>query len=289
MKRNKDFSGTIEIRPKKVSILGCGWLGLAVAKKLKGSGHVVKGSTTTFDKLPLLVSAGIDPFLVSLDAVRITGEIRSFLQETDVLIICIPPGSFKTSRLGFDLERAMEGLISKIENSAVRHIVLISSVSVYKATEEIPEYNESSALNGSSLNALALRSAEELFMEHSELQTTTIRFGGLIGPDRHPVTYLSERMQVTSPMAPVNLIGQEDCVGVIQHIVENEVFGEIFNAVAPDHPGREEYYHHQARLRKISLPQFDHQTVSKGKIVSSLKLESVLGYRFRNSIWEYQD
>ena len=39
---------------KKVSVLGCGWYGLALAKKLISLGYDVKGSTTSEAKLDTL-------------------------------------------------------------------------------------------------------------------------------------------------------------------------------------------------------------------------------------------
>ena len=43
----------------QVSILGCGWLGLPLAKALIGEGYTVKGSTTTPAKLNLLKEEGV--------------------------------------------------------------------------------------------------------------------------------------------------------------------------------------------------------------------------------------
>lgn len=281
---NKSLSGSVPVRPMNISILGCGWLGLSLGKKLQSLGHVVKGSTTTADKKPLIASEGIRSFEISLGSSKIIGEIEEFLQEADALIICIPPGSSKTGS-AFDLENAMGILIRKVVDLGVCQVVLISSVSVYKDTEEIPEYTEKAAPNHISGNAGVLRSVEKLFRDNLGSQTTIIRFGGLLGPDRHPVKHLSGRRQVANPLAPVNLIRQEDCIAIIQSILEKGVVGKTFNAVAPEHPGREEYYHQQALLRGIALPEFHHGTVSKGKVISSLELERLLGYRFRTSIW----
>lgn len=46
----------------KISILGCGWLGLPLAKALIENGFSVKGSTTSTDKLTALENDGITPF-----------------------------------------------------------------------------------------------------------------------------------------------------------------------------------------------------------------------------------
>ena len=92
----------------KISILGCGWLGLPLGKFLVEKGHVVKGSTTSEDKISLLASVGIEPFLIKfspqmetmqssdyrLTTLNDDNSISQFL-DSEVLIICIPPRAGK--------------------------------------------------------------------------------------------------------------------------------------------------------------------------------------------------
>ena len=77
---------------KKIAILGCGWLGLPLAKSLLSKGYEVKGSTTSESKLDVLKNAGISPFQIQLESHQIIGTIEDFLKETNVLVIDIPPG-----------------------------------------------------------------------------------------------------------------------------------------------------------------------------------------------------
>ena len=69
----------------KISILGCGWLGLPLAKSLLSKGHEIKGSTTSESKLEMLKNAGILPFQIQLEEHQIIGNIEDFLKETHVL------------------------------------------------------------------------------------------------------------------------------------------------------------------------------------------------------------
>ena len=96
---------------KQISILGCGWLGLPLAKSLIEKGFSVNGSTTSVEKIAVLENAGIHSFLVSLSAVEVSNEtkisIENFLQNSDVLIIDIPP------KLRGD---SSENFVAKIQN-----------------------------------------------------------------------------------------------------------------------------------------------------------------------------
>ena len=61
----------------KISILGCGWLGLPLAKALIGNGFSVKGFTTSVDKITLLENAGITTFLIDIGENEIKGNFQS--------------------------------------------------------------------------------------------------------------------------------------------------------------------------------------------------------------------
>jgi NAD dependent epimerase/dehydratase family enzyme len=108
-----------------------------------------------------------------------------------------------------------------------------------------------------------------------------IRFGGLIGEDRHPVKFLAGRENLENPEAPINLIHQTDCVGIIETIIEQDCFNEIFNAVAPFHPTRKEYYSQKAQELNLQLPKFEDAKPSVGKIISSEKVALILNYEFQ--------
>ena len=75
----------------KISILGCGWLGFPLAKALLSKGLSVKGSTTSSEKLATLEKAGITPFLITLSENKTTGNVTDFLENSEILIIDIPP------------------------------------------------------------------------------------------------------------------------------------------------------------------------------------------------------
>jgi 3-hydroxyisobutyrate dehydrogenase-like beta-hydroxyacid dehydrogenase len=64
----------------QVSILGCGWLGLPLAKALVAENYTIKGSTTTPAKLDLLKEEDIEPFLIALSEAGPEGDMSDFLE-----------------------------------------------------------------------------------------------------------------------------------------------------------------------------------------------------------------
>ncbi|SDK72611.1 Nucleoside-diphosphate-sugar epimerase [Salinimicrobium catena] len=267
---------------KNIAILGTGWLGLPLAKMLLKKGSSVKGSTTSEAKLDSLKAEGIQPYLVKVAAEGISGDISGFLAETDVLIVDIPPGLRKDPN--FNFSGGIKKLSEEIEKAKVKKVLFVSSISVYAETESFKIYTEAAAPNATSRGGKELAAAEKILMKNPFFETTVLRFGGLFGPQRHPVKYLAGRKNLSNPLGPVNLIHQEDCIGIILKILEKEVFGEVFNAVYPLSPPREEYYQKKAKELGLEPPLFDHSKPSAGKIISASKAMRELDYEFKQPI-----
>ena len=274
---------------KCISILGCGWLGLPLAKSLLSKGYEVKGSTTSESKLEVLKNVGILPFQIQLEAHQIIGTIEEFLNETDVLIIALPPGLRKIISDSFELSfvNKIKTLLPYIEKSGIRKVLFISSTSVYADRFPIAEYNETSPTNPDTESGKQLVLVEQLLQSNSCFKTTVIRFGGLLGDDRHPIRFLAGRTELENPKGPVNLIQSTDCIGIIEKALDftrEDTWDDTFNAVTPQHPTRKAYYQKKAQLFHLPLPTFAEDSESKGKIISSKKVESILGYSFQKEI-----
>ena len=276
---------------ENISILGCGWLGLPLAKSLLSKGYEVKGSTTSESKLDVLKNAGISPFQIQLEEHQIIGTIEDFLNETNVLVIDIPPGLRREISTSNEMTfvNKVKTLIPFIEKSGIEKVIFVSSTSVYGDSYPIVEITEETQPNPDTESGKQLVIAETLLQSNPNFKTTVIRFGGLLGDDRHPIKFLAGRTNVENSDAPVNMIQREDCIGIIEKTLDfarddNWEWNQNFNAVAPQHPTRKEYYHKKAELFHLPLPTFAEDSESKGKIIYSKKVETILGYSFQKEI-----
>ena len=109
-----------------ISVLGCGWLGLPLAKHLVTNGFSVKGSVRSKEKLELLHSASVTPFLLDIDG-EITEPSWAPFLDSDILIIAIP----SKNQSGFT------SLISILKTSSIKHVIFVSSTSVYTDNNEV--------------------------------------------------------------------------------------------------------------------------------------------------------
>ncbi|WP_300433913.1 NAD(P)H-binding protein [Christiangramia sp.] len=267
----------------KISILGCGWLGMELGKRLRKENHEVRGSVTSMEKFAEVRAAGIVPYSIKLFEKGIQGDIRSFLSGTDLLIVDVPPGLRKNPDINF--VKKIKNLIPYIEKSHLQKVIFTSSTSVYKDTEDFTTYDENSNTDNSKNVSVQLRNVELLFLNNENFNASIIRFGGLIGEKRHPVNHLSGKTGVKNPEAPINLVHQEDCIQAIFTLMKKDKDNSVWNLVYPDHPAKKEYYSKIATDRGLEVPQFDISESSKGKKISSEKLRKELDFKFSKAIW----
>lgn len=260
----------------QISILGCGWLGLPLAKSLLQNGFSIKGSTTSLEKISLLESEGITPYLVRLEEQQISASVADFLADSQILIINIPPKLRGGSTENFVAK--ITTLLPFIENSTVEKVLFVSSTSVYGEDNEF--VSEASVLNPDTEGGRQLAIVENVLQKNSRFQTTILRFGGLISDERNPVRFLSGRENIENPDAPINLIHQDDCIGIIEKIIALNSWDETYNAVAPFHPTRQEYYTQKATELNLALPKFAALNTIVGKTILNNKVIEVLDYSF---------
>lgn len=264
---------------KQISVIGCGWLGLPLAKQLVAANYKVKGSTTSSNKIPDLKSNGIDGFYVELTQDGIIGEIETCLSGSEILILNIPSGLRKHPEANFVKQVSL--LVPYIEQSSIENVIFVSSTSVYKDEVSIPTITEDTIPHPDTKSGKQLLKVEKLLQANRHFSTTILRFSGLFGPNRHPATYLSGKMAVKNPDAPVNLIHLNDCIKIIIKILEKNVWNKIINASSQPNPSKKEYYTSVCKKLNLSIPSFTTHPISKGKLIDSKKLIQLLKYEFQ--------
>jgi nucleoside-diphosphate-sugar epimerase len=261
-----------------VSILGCGWYGKALARSLIQKGITVKGSSTSDEKLKQLSAEGITPYSVQFDASNENFDPGFF--DCDVLVISIPPKFRKGETTGY-LPK-VQRIINAILTYQVRKVIYISSTGVHG--DHNTEVNELSDPNPDTESGIILLEAEKLFQRETNFKTNIIRFGGLVGPERHPGRFFAGKKDIPNGLAPVNLIHQLDCVGISEAIIERDIFGYVFNACSGDHPTRSDFYGRSTLEAGLQAPEFINE-LNHWKIVDSINLISILNYEFKVPYW----
>jgi len=239
---------------KKVSILGCGWVGKALFQTLKHEYEVNCSVKTqaSYDALK-----GKNRFLLSVD-----NFYHENFYNVDVMVIAIPPrGEYLET-----LTKLLSFLPSTTE------LILLSSTSVYSQKEGIVREEDTLKIIQPTLMLQAERLVASLRSD-----VVILRLGGLMGYERIAGKYTAGKMKAHD--APVNYIHRDDVVAVIKLCIESDTRAEVFNVVAPLHPKQSEVYALNAKQFGWENTYFDFDEL-RGKVVSSEKLIAYFNYQF---------
>ncbi len=262
---------------KKVSIIGLGWLGEATGKLLQEQGYFVVGSSTRSEKVGLLREKGLDAVHFALDPDP-KGIDYQRLFESEILMVTLPPRSRQGD--GETYLQQLASLRDLVANSAVKQVLFISSTGIYPNENKAVPYTEEEVSESTAGNAI-LYQAEALMGTSPTYDFTVLRLGGLMGADRIPGTYFSGREQVVGHTR-VNFIHQTDAARMVAWVINQGLWNQTFNGVAPEHPLRREVYQHNASALGVSLPASFQDTADEevGRLISSEKIVST-GFTFK--------
>lgn len=255
-------------------------MGTPLAVSLLKEGYQIKGSTTSEAKLKSLQKLGIPAFLVQLTEEKIHGDLDHFLKDVTALVINIPPG-LRNSANGSYIQR-MELLLKAVKASKVEKVLFVSSISIYGDVSGI--ITENTAPKPRTESAKQLLAAEQMVQKSEKIDTTILRFGGLIGPNRHPVTFLSGKTGLTNGNDTVNLIHLKDCIAMISNIIKERYWNTVLNGVYPMHPTKKEYYTKVALQRGILPPGYLPSTYQKEEKIIKTAEFYVKNHSFQTSI-----
>lgn len=267
----------------KVSICGCGWLGLPLARHLAQRGIETWGSKQSSEQAGKLAEHGIHGVALSLPDTlaqpeTLSLEIKQFL-DTDLLVINVPPGRY---------EGAADELVAKVKllsatarQVGCRRIVFISTTAVYGECQGVVD--ELTVPRPDTLSAQAHYELEQYLLAEWGSEAVILRLSGLIGPNRHPVRFLSGRKGIEHGKDKVNLIHQTDCIAAIEQLIEYWPSQQVLHLAAPDHPSREDYYRQMAHIAGLPLPEFVESVERNSKVIDASKTCNWLSLTLRHA------
>lgn len=263
----------------KVSICGCGWLGLPLAKYLVSQGFDVYGSKTNLEAAKQLESVGIHgvELTIPLEQSHISSEMKAFFA-AGVLVINVPPR--RRAVQSHEYIASVLSLSMAAKDNGCKRIIFISTTSVYGSMQG--EITESMQPNPDSESGITHYKLEQQLRDIWGDDLVVLRLSGLIGPNRHPAKFLSGRTGIKGGKSQVNLIHLDDCIQAITSIIVKSPDVKTLHLAAPFHPTREAYYTASALKVGIDLPIFEEDLTPKGKVINSERTINVLGLSLKN-------
>ena len=259
----------------KCAFVGLGWLGIPLANFLTSKGFEISGTTRSSEKQQQLSAKGWE--VICWDASTDVSIPSSFFEACELVIINIPPGKLRENNRYAEV---CCSIATAIPSSS--KVIFVSTTGIYPddaLTTNEDEFSRSLYLK-ENLFALTEERLDAILKE----RLTIVRFAGLIGPNRNPARFLAGKTDVPNPNAPVNLIHLNDCIQLIDAIITQNKWGEIYNGCASDHPTRKEYYTAMCERFGLVPPTFNAiSTISK--LVVNTKSIQQLGVAYNHSIW----
>jgi nucleoside-diphosphate-sugar epimerase len=247
-----------------VGIIGCGWLGRSLAEQLKQQDIDVFATRSNTMNIKSLQSNGIKSDVLCLPTEQFSLNQHPVFNQNYIVIAITP--QFRRGRVDY-AEKIQQLVIAAQNSQYVKKIILVSTTSAYNGL--YGEVDETTELNESAGNVALIKKAEQTVLGFNQQRkgdgdvlsfvklASVLRLSGLVGPSRHPGNFLKHGRMLNSPEARVNLIHQDDAVGLILALLNNETFSGIVNGVSKTNASKAQYYSAAAKALGIPEPCFN--------------------------------
>jgi nucleoside-diphosphate-sugar epimerase len=122
--------------------------------------------------------------------------------------------------------------------------------------------------------------ADEEWIQSTFKNWSILRFGGLLGEQRHPGRILSGKKDLPGRLWPVNLLHLDDAVGFTLKIIEAGIKGEIIEVVSDEHRTREEFYKEYCKQNQLPLPHFDQNDQSEKNLIQNQRAKEIYEFKW---------
>ena len=265
-----------------IGIIGCGWLGTALAKQLQNIHHPVKATTGSIESAETLNKQGIDAQVLPLPLTD-SSSIQLDVFNMHTVVVCIPP-RFKQGLTNYP--EKISNVVALAEKHRVQHLIMVSSTAIYNGLSGTVD--ENTTLNFYANKVQLMHDAEQEILAFKG-QKSILRLSGLVGPNRHPSRFLSANKVHKNGTHDINLIHQSDAVGLIIALVKQSQLDvhdigdsksgneHIYNGVSDTNSTRKVFYQYAAKVLDLPIPQFETEQTLAGSALSSSK--KVLGIK----------
>ncbi|GAA6618586.1 SDR family oxidoreductase [Scytonema sp. NUACC26] len=245
-----------------IAIIGCGYVGYAVAQHWQKMPFTMTATTTTPERVPLLQA-------VAQQVVVVKGSdrsgLKSVLQDKDVILLSV--GAKGADNYEEAYLHTAQTLIDVLQQTpTVRQLIYTGSYSVYgdKNGEWV---DEESSVEPANKNGQILRDTEQVLLSasHENLRVCILRLGGIYGPGRELIELLDRFAGTTRPgngEDATNWIHLDDIVDAIEFAREHQLQG-IYNLVDDAHIISRELYDRLYEAHNLPKVTWDSSQQSK--------------------------
>ena len=224
----------------KIAIIGCGFVGIELARKLKEKKHFITATTLKEKKLKDLKNVANKAFILNSKDVELINQI---VKENEVIIFSISTNSLKEISSSYlDTILAFKSAIFK--NKTRKRIIYLSRTKIYG--DHLGKWvDEDAKLLGNDIESKLLKEMENsiLFLLNMDCQITIFRCANIYGPNRDLKLFFENIYKdkvIENKNYYINMVHRDDVVDAILYSLEKNILG-IFNLCDEEHFKRYEF------------------------------------------------
>jgi nucleoside-diphosphate-sugar epimerase len=220
---------------ENIAILGCGYVGSALAACWQEQGHLVTGTTTSKERVASLSEIASKAVLMKGDDFT---AVDSLLQGQDTLVVSVAPTGFQQAddaTYETTYIATTKNLVAALSRTpSVKRIIYLSSCSVY-GDRQGEWVDETAHIDPLDHKSQVLYESEQIILQASNdrQKVCVLRMGGIYGPGRELVNMFGGLAGTTIPGKGdriINWIHRDDIIGAIEFLRLNEIEG-VYNLV----------------------------------------------------------
>lgn len=229
-----------------IAIIGCGYVGLAVASLLKEKGHQITATTRSSQRLKELTKVAQKGVIYKGEN---TEDLLPLIVENDCIIITLAadhPDQYENTYLN----TAQMLLQIALDHQLSRQLIYTSSTSVYGEYHGL-WVDEKMPLLSKTETGKILIETETTYLALKKLgwKICTLRLAEIYGPGRElsrKFKELEQNLSLGSGDQYTNMVHREDVAHAIDYVIHHHLEG-VFNLADDEHPTRKDLYLQLAR------------------------------------------
>ena len=217
------------------AILGCGYVGSALADYWQEQGHFVTGTTTSTERVAAIAATVSEADVIKGNDL---GGLKALVQGQDTLVVSVAPTGFQEadgSTYAETYVTTAKNLVTALSQSpSVKQVIYLSSCSVY-GDRQGEWVDETAQIDSSDYKSQVIYEAERIILQaaNERQKVCVLRLGGIYGPGRELVNMFGGLAGMTIPGKGdrfINWIHRDDIISAIDFARLNGLNG-VYNLV----------------------------------------------------------
>ena len=239
----------------KIAIIGCGNIGLELAKERSQRGDVVFATVRSSENLQ-----EISKYVQKSISLKEHDEddLIQIIAQNEIIVITGSADSLEHLETNH-LQLAQIFRRLALELNSPRKLIFLSSIRVYGDHKGmwVDELSDL-VLQNDAVKAISETEKNYLALDDIGWQVSVLRLGEIYGKGKDT---LGKLQHLTHPIAGdgqqyTNMIHFDDCVSAINYAINHDLPG-IYNLVDDDHQTRKEFYDTVAKKHHLPIPSWD--------------------------------